>query len=89
MIEQCKTIGYNPTRLQNMLKRHGTIGTLRTLLDSIVPSDGFGTLLMKGRLDLTVESIALRPQWQQHFTKLQRDRARDRLKGTVHALDDA
>ncbi|QYK47730.1 MAG: hypothetical protein KF838_13170 [Phycisphaeraceae bacterium] len=87
-IEECKRIGYNPTRFQVMLKQHGAIGAFRTLLDANDPSDGFGTLLMKGRLDLSVESIALRPEWQRHFTKTQRDRARERLAGTPYALAD-
>lgn len=74
VIEECKTIKYNPARLQIMLKRRGAVGALRILLDAAEPSDGFGTLLMKGRMDLTAEAIALRPEWQRYFTKPQRDR---------------
>ncbi len=87
-IEECKKVDYNPTRFQVMLKQHGAVGALRILLDAKDPSDGFGTLLMKGRLDLTAEAITLRPEWQRHFTKAQRDRARERLAGTVYALAD-
>jgi len=87
-IEECKTIHYNPTRFRVMLKQHGAVGALRILLDVKDPSDGFSTLLMKKRLDLTAEAIALRPEWQRHFTKPQRDRARERLAGTVYALTD-
>lgn len=87
-VEVCKQIDYNPTRFQVMLKQHGAVGALRILLDAKDPSDGFGTLLMKGRLDLTAEAIALRPEYQRHFTKAQRDRARHRLAGTPYALAD-
>lgn len=87
-ILQCKAIGYNPTRFQMMLKRHGAVETLRVLLDSKDPSEGFGTLLMKRRTDLTAEAIALRPEWQHHFTKEQRDRARERLGESPHAIAD-
>ena len=87
-IEECKRIDYNPTRFQVMLKQHGAVGALRILLEAKDPSDGFGTLLMKGRLDLTAEAIALRPECQRHFTKSQRDRARERLAGTTYPLAD-
>jgi hypothetical protein len=69
-----------------MLKQHGAISSLRMLLDSEVPSDGFGTLLLKKRLDLSAEAIALRPEWQRYFSREQRDRARERLAGTPFAI---
>lgn len=87
-IEECRKIGYNPTRFRVMLKQHGAVGALCILLDAKDPSDGYGTLLMKGHLDLTAEAIALRPEYQRHFTKAQRDRARERLAGTPYALAD-
>lgn len=87
-VEECKGVGYNPSRFQVMLKQHGAVGALRILLDAENPSDGFGTLFLKGRPDLTAEAIALRPEWQRHFTKAQRDRARERLAGTPYAVAD-
>lgn len=86
-IEECRKVDDNPTRFRNMISQHGSVETLRRLLEAKEVSDGFGTLIMKGRLDLSAEAIALLPQFQHHFTT--EHRARERLKGTPYALPDA
>lgn len=84
-VDECRKIGYNPTRFQVMLKQHGAVGALSRLLDSPEVSEGFKKLFEMGRLDLSAEAIALRPEFQRHFTSEQLDRARKRLAGAVYA----
>ena len=81
-VEQCRRIRYNPTRFVQMIETQGPFGAARSLLDSPVISEGFGTLYMKHRLDLTVEHIASRPEWRSFFTAAQLETARVRLAGT-------
>jgi len=49
------------------------------------PSDGYTALYERGRLDLTVEALVLRPDWDDLFTAEDRDLARQRL--TDYGLD--
>lgn len=81
-VAQCQRLRYNPTRFVQMIQTRGAFEAVRTLLDAPGVSDGFGTLMMKGRLDLTVEHIATRPEWRHHFTAEQLARARERLAAT-------
>lgn len=81
-VDQCRKIRYNPTRFVQMIETQGPFGAARSLLDSPVISEGFGTLLMKNRLDLTVEHIASRPEWRPFFTEQQLETARARLAGS-------
>jgi len=62
-----------------MLADIGPLETARRLITSAAPSDGFIRLYEMGRLDLTVEAMALEPEWRDVFTADERRRARDRL----------
>ena len=51
-----------------------------TLIHSPKPSDGYTALRARGYLDLTVEALVLRPQWQDIFTDEDRLAAYRRLE---------
>ena len=68
---------YNATRFFQMLGEHGGVETARRLLPHM--SDGFTQLWQRNRLDLTVESLILEPQWHDLFSDDEREMARRRL----------
>jgi hypothetical protein len=72
--------GYNASIFLRMLGEHGALETARRLVMSPLPSEGFTQLCLKGRLDLTVESLVLEPQFEPLFDEEMRDHARERLR---------
>lgn len=60
--KECK---YNPTRFNQMLARYGGVATAKQLIENSIrtghTSDGYTTLLLCGRLDLTSYATAERP----------------------------
>jgi hypothetical protein len=71
--------GYTATYFLRMLSDLGPLETANRLLHSQRPSDGFTALWQRGRLDLTVENVVLKPEFAQLFTDEDRDIARRRL----------
>jgi hypothetical protein len=60
--EQLKReMGYNPTYFLGMVAEHGSAEASRRLIRSKDASDGFTRLWEAGRLDMTVEAMALLP----------------------------
>jgi hypothetical protein len=59
---------YNATYFLAMVTEHGGLEAARRLLAAENTSDGFGTLLLCGRLDLTVEAHVLKPEFRQLFS---------------------
>ena len=74
-----KKINYTPTRFNQMLAEHGGVETARRLIHSEVPSQGFGVLWEHQRLDLSVEAIAILPDYKALFTDTELATARQRL----------
>jgi 5-methylcytosine-specific restriction protein A len=72
---------YTPSEFLNMLHKDGAIITAKTLIrPGSRESDGYKKLWEKGRLDLTVELVALQPQWQYLFTGDELKNAQKRLR---------
>ena len=71
--------GYNATHFLGMLADLGPLATARRLLHSDKVSEGFVALWQRGRLDLTVENVVLRPEFVDLFTDEELDIARNRL----------
>jgi hypothetical protein len=71
--------GYNATVFLTMVSQRGGLETARTLLNAAKPSDGFRALWERQRLDLTMETVVLRPTFASLFTDEERERARSRL----------
>lgn len=79
---EASTFGYYPTRFLVMLAERGGVATAKALLNSSTVSDGFTRLYMEGRLDLSVEAVALDPRWSALFTA-------DELATAQRRLDSA
>ena len=71
--------GYNATRFLQMVSEIGGLAAARRLLGASVASDGFTALWERGRLDLTVETLALSEQCRELFSD-------DEREGTVARL---
>ncbi len=74
--KKCK---YNATRFLNMVNDQGGVAAARTLVMSDTPSEGFTTLWLSKRLDLTVEAHVIKPEFEALFTEEERQKARERL----------
>lgn len=75
---ECK---YNAAYFLVMVTDSGAVGAAKRLLAKDSVSDGFGTLYMYGRLDLTVEAYVVRPEFTELFKAAEIETARQRLKG--------
>ncbi len=73
-----RATGYNATRFIQMIADQGGLDTGRQLLHSSQVSDGFTALWERGRLDLAVEAVVLRPEFATLFSD-EREIARQRL----------
>ena len=74
-----KECHYNATRFLRMLYEHRDLETARILLRASNVSEGYIALWERKRLDLTVESLILMPEWQPLFSKEESEIARRRL----------
>lgn len=79
--DRAKAIGYGATRFLIMVREHGGLDTAHRLLQSSDVSYGFAELWARGRQDLTVEALALRPEFRPLFSAAELDTARARLGG--------
>ena len=62
---------YNPSYFNQMLSEIGGVATAKRLIAKAIatgnPSDGFTTLLLNGRTDLTVEDSVCNPEYAELF----------------------
>jgi hypothetical protein len=63
--EEC---GYIATRFLQLVSNEGGLKTARKLLATAEPSDGFTELWRNHHLDLTMESLVLKPKYRSLFT---------------------
>jgi alanine-glyoxylate transaminase / (R)-3-amino-2-methylpropionate-pyruvate transaminase len=70
---------YQSPRLNEMLNNLGGMETARRVLSAPDVSESFSKLWEKGRLDLTIEAVVLRPEWQELFDDELKKIAHDRL----------
>lgn len=72
MLRAKKECQYNPTRFIQMLSQYGGVDTAKRLIASGIasgnPSDGYTTLYLCGRLDLTMEQSVCKLEYQSLFT---------------------
>ena len=87
-LERCRTIakeihallGARRTLFLAMLGEYGAVEATRRLVHADQPSDTFVDLMIRGRLDLTVEWLIVNEQqWAPLFTEADRLAARTRL----------
>lgn len=77
--EECKRLGYRPTKFLQMLNAEGGYATATKLLASPKISDGFAELQLLGKLNLTVEALVLENGWAEYFDALLVTQAKKRL----------
>jgi hypothetical protein len=75
-----KEANYTATYFLTMLSSYGGLETARRLLASSEVSSGFAALYERGRLDLTVEALVVKPKFADLFTDEEVDTARRRLE---------
>ncbi len=78
-VRTCVALGYRPTYFLQMLDEHGPIDTARRLATATATSDGFTRLWELGRLDLTVEALMVRPEFEALFSEAELTAALRRL----------
>lgn len=71
---------YNATYFVRMVHERGGLGAAKHLLASRAPQYGLGKLWELGRLELSVEAHALKPEFAPLFAPHERTEARRRLK---------
>ena len=68
--KECK---YNPTRFNQMLAQYGGVATAKRLIGNSIrtghTSDGYTTMLLCGRLDLTMEDSVCKSEYKQLFSE--------------------
>ena len=66
--DESAKLGYNPTRMRQMIASQGAFTTAREVLQPGTRAEGFQQMASLGRLDLTVECIVQDPMWSGFFT---------------------
>ncbi len=82
VIHAARELGYNPTRLVQMVASKGALATGHHLIndyDDVETSEGFKRFWEMHRLDLAVETRALKPEYRSLFSAAQMRTCRRRL----------
>jgi hypothetical protein len=83
-----KEAGYNATIYLQLVTDRGALETALFLIHRSEPSDGYTALYERGRLDLTVEAMVLRPEWRDIFSDSDRAVSRQRLEDYRFDVDE-
>lgn len=71
-LEGCKVLskehGYSPTYFLKMVYEQGAVSASKALLGSKEPSEGLFTLWELGKLDMSIEAMALMHRYHSLFT---------------------
>ena len=79
-IHRCKVeLDYTPSYFIRMLSEMGSVAAVRHLVQNATPSEGFTRLAEAGKLELTVEYLALSPEFDEFFADIHGE-ARRRLR---------
>jgi len=72
-------------RALQKIRKEGPVKAVKQFIKAAIPGQGFKRLHKAGRLDLSVEAIACRPEFASLFTPEELERARNRL--LAHGYD--
>ena len=75
-----KECGYTATRFLQMIDKQGGWATAKQLIAKPCGTDGFAKLWEHGRLDLSVEALVLRSEYQSLFSEEEKLLCEERLK---------
>lgn len=77
--QKCDRLGYRPTGMLDLMQAYGAVGAVKRLIANPI-SEGFKRLVLLGRLDLAVESLALEERWAGLFDQAELDMCRRRVR---------
>lgn len=75
-----KELGYNATRLMQLISQKGGLQAAKQLIAKENGTYGFEVLWEKKRLDLSVEALVLRPEYESLFSDEEKKFCKDRLE---------
>ena len=75
-----KEVKYNAVRFLQLISEKGGVAAAKQLVMKDGGTEGFGTLHMAGRLDLSVEAHVIKPEYAELFTQEEIDTCIKRLK---------
>jgi len=91
-LEGCKVLSrrhhYTPTYFIQMVYEQGAVNAAKALLKSEKPSEGLFTLWELGRLDMSIEAMALMRKYRSLFTPEELATAKKRLDDLNHTLPE-
>jgi hypothetical protein len=79
-VEECRKIGYQPTRFEEMLRTSDGCALAKRMVKPGILQDGLKKLAELNRLDLALESVMLEPKFQSLFNGDELDAAKWRLE---------
>jgi len=79
-IEEMNGFQYKPQYLINMINKYGVINAVKKLVVNPSVSQGLERLKRENALHLSLESIALEPEWKNIFTENERNIAKIKLE---------
>ncbi len=82
-----REIGYRATRFLQMLSEQGGLETAKTLVARPGGTDGFIKLWENRRLDLSVEALVLKKEYEELFSDDIRNICKARLKEYGYIID--
>ena len=82
-----KELKYNATRFIQLVSREGGLKAAKQLIAKSGGTYGFEVLWENNRLDLSVEALVLRHEYQELFTDEEREICRSRLKEFGYIID--
>jgi hypothetical protein len=80
-VAEAERLKYHPTRFKGMLESFGGFETVKRILSTGRPSDGFVELWRLNRLNLTCEAIVVETKWRDFFDNELIQRAESQLRG--------
>lgn len=90
VLDGCRVLSkehsYSPTYFLKMVYEQGAVKAAKALLASKEPAEGLFTLWEIGRLDMSIEAMALSPQYIELFTEDERRAAKKRLADLGYKL---
>jgi len=78
-IREMMSLGYKPQAFMTMKIKDGTVNSIKKLINSSTPPEGFTRLWELKRLDLSMEAIIQEEEWKDLFTDDERQKAKKRL----------
>lgn len=78
-VEEAKKLKYRPSRFVGMIQAKGAFQTVKDIVASGKPSEGFDKLVLFRRIDLTCEAIIVETLWRRFFDEDLLKIAEDRL----------